>query len=172
MQRTCSTRGFAREESPKAAGWRLPGGLRSPGNTETAGKQQKRIEMTEIGSGKQVKVPDRAQKDKPKCPSQWRDCKGLCAKVLRPVSTLDCCLWRRDRTSPGARPVGQAISRSSRQTIRTYVRRHRRRQRHRRRPALRGSRRAAGTNSSVVARVKQRHVALPCRHAAAPGTDF
>jgi hypothetical protein len=34
---------------------------------ETAGKQQKRIKMTAIAaSGKQVNVPDQAQKDKPK----------------------------------------------------------------------------------------------------------
>ena len=41
MQRTCSTRGFAREESPKAAGWRLPGGFWSPGNTGNGRKTAK-----------------------------------------------------------------------------------------------------------------------------------
>jgi hypothetical protein len=67
MQRTCSTRGFAREESPKAAGWRSPVAFGRRETQKTAGKQQKRIKMTAIAaSGKQVNVPDQTQKNKPR----------------------------------------------------------------------------------------------------------
>jgi hypothetical protein len=57
MQRTCSTRGFAREGSPKVANHCRENAEKRPENSDSNVKS---------GLGKQDTVPDRTQKNKPK----------------------------------------------------------------------------------------------------------
>jgi hypothetical protein len=57
MQRTCSTRGFAREGSPKVANRCRENAEKHPENSYSDVKSS---------LGKQATVPDRAQKNKPK----------------------------------------------------------------------------------------------------------
>jgi hypothetical protein len=178
MQRTCSTRGFAREESPKAAGWRLPGGPPvACGRRETqktAGKQQERIEMMAIAaSGKQVNVPDQAQKNKPN--SRHQPLQRLVRKGVAPFFAAPSAVARRQvAANPGVpdRSVRRAADPSANRSAHSP---HRPLQRRRRlqpsRATLPGSRRVTARTTACRRRTAAaRRVSMPVRPA--PGTGF